>query len=327
VRVPWTRRIREKFLIRDNNTERLNIMKMNYKLSINMIASLAIILPMSAFADDQNQGGKKQGNSSRDGQQQGGRGASQGASHASNQALGNSQNQGRMNNSSSAQRNSTRISNSSGTVNQNNSRSSTSQSVQQSGIQQNQVSSNRQLNQAATPSGRQLTQSQVRTNQQQNPASLSTGRQLTQSQVRSNQQRSSTQYSSNQRQYTQSNNYGGLWYPANSHSGWNQNNQYYWNNHNYGWYNGGWLIIDAGFNPYYANNGYYGNGYSNYGYSSGGSTVANVQSSLATQGYYRGAIDGINGPGTRNAIANYQGDNGLRATGRIDDPLLQSLGI
>ena len=171
----------------------------------------------------------------------------------------------------------------------------TSQSVQQPVIQQSQVRSSRQLN----------------------PASVATGRQLTQTEVRSNQQRSQTQYSSNQRQYTQGNNYGGLWFPANSHNDWNHDNQYYWNNHNYGWYNGGWLIIDAGFNPYYENSPY----------SSGGSTVANVQSSLAGQGYYNGPIDGIYGPGTRNGIANYQSDNGLRATGRINDPLLQSLGL
>lgn len=121
-------------------------------------------------------------------------------------------------------------------------------------------------------------------------------------------------------QYNSGNNYGGNWYPANSHRDWNQNQQYYWNHHNYCWYQGGWLIIDAGFNPYYVTTGYSGN-YNN------GSIVSSVQQSLANQGYYNGPIDGIMGRGTRHAIANYQGDHNLNATGHINGDLLQSLQI
>ncbi len=58
---------------------------------------------------------------------------------------------------------------------------------------------------------------------------------------------------------------------------WNQNQQYYWNNHHYGWFNGGWLIIDNGFWPYgYPYPAWYN---PNPIYYSGNSMVANVQGS------------------------------------------------
>ena len=72
------------------------------------------------------------------------------------------------------------------------------------------------------------------------------------------------------------------------------------------WWGGGWG------SPY----GYYG-GYgdgnygSGYGYSdSSGSRVAELQSRLASAGYYHGAIDGILGPATRRAIRAYERDQG-----------------
>lgn len=116
-------------------------------------------------------------------------------------------------------------------------------------------------------------------------------------------------------QYNSSNNYGGYWSQANTHNDWSHNGRHYWNDHNYRWYQGGWLIIDAGFNPYYVNTGY-----GNYA-----SPVSSVQASLANLGYYDGPIDGDAGPGTRNAIASYQNDHNLNVTGRIDGDLLQSL--
>lgn len=57
------------------------------------------------------------------------------------------------------------------------------------------------------------------------------------------------------------------------------------------------------------------------------STAVAVQQALADEGYYNGAVDGIVGPGTSSAIAAYQRDHGLAATGSIDAALLQSLGI
>src|SRR6266571_561734 len=58
--------------------------------------------------------------------------------------------------------------------------------------------------------------------------------------------------------------------------------------------------------------GYYGYNYgSGYGYSdSSGSRVAELQSRLASAGYYHGAIDGIMGPATRRAIRAYERDHG-----------------
>ena len=55
--------------------------------------------------------------------------------------------------------------------------------------------------------------------------------------------------------------------------------------------------------------------------------AVDVQRSLARRGYYRGAIDGDVGPGTRAAIRAYQYNRGLEVTGRIDGTLLRSLGI
>jgi hypothetical protein len=55
--------------------------------------------------------------------------------------------------------------------------------------------------------------------------------------------------------------------------------------------------------------------------------IANVQASLQAQGYYQGEVDGILGPLTRAAIANYQRDNGLYITSAIDEPTLAALGM
>ncbi len=55
--------------------------------------------------------------------------------------------------------------------------------------------------------------------------------------------------------------------------------------------------------------------------------IANVQAALQAQGYYRGEIDGIIGPLTRGAIADYQSDRGLYITSAIDQPTLRSLGM
>jgi hypothetical protein len=55
--------------------------------------------------------------------------------------------------------------------------------------------------------------------------------------------------------------------------------------------------------------------------------IANVQSALQQQGYYYGEVDGLIGPLTRGAIADYQRDHGLYTTSTVDQPTLQSLGI
>jgi Putative peptidoglycan binding domain len=55
--------------------------------------------------------------------------------------------------------------------------------------------------------------------------------------------------------------------------------------------------------------------------------IANVQAALQQQGYYHGEVDGLIGPLTRGAIADYQRAHGLYTTSTIDQPTLQSLGI
>jgi hypothetical protein len=55
--------------------------------------------------------------------------------------------------------------------------------------------------------------------------------------------------------------------------------------------------------------------------------IANVQAALQQQGYYRGEVDGLLGPLTREAVANYQRDHGLYMTSTIDRPTLESLGM
>jgi peptidoglycan hydrolase-like protein with peptidoglycan-binding domain len=58
-----------------------------------------------------------------------------------------------------------------------------------------------------------------------------------------------------------------------------------------------------------------------------GDVTAQVQRSLAQQGYYYGPIDGILGPGTRSAIQRYQIDRGLAVTAAIDEQTLYTLGL
>ena len=55
--------------------------------------------------------------------------------------------------------------------------------------------------------------------------------------------------------------------------------------------------------------------------------IADVQAELQMMGYYRGEVDGLLGPLTREALTAYQADQGLMATAVIDEPTLQSLGL
>jgi hypothetical protein len=142
--------------------------------------------------------------------------------------------------------------------------------------------------------------------------------------------RTSVDPSRNAAALNRGNNYGGRWSAAGTHPGWNRGAVHFWNNHYYRWWNGGWLICDNGFWPYgypYYNYPYYGYDDSDYSADAGSSTVSDVQSDLAQLGYYNGDVDGIIGPLTRQAIANYQADHGLPVTGGIDQTLLASLGL
>ena len=116
-------------------------------------------------------------------------------------------------------------------------------------------------------------------------------------------------------------------------SEWHDRN--WWHNH---YHNNITFVFGA---PYYWNAGYWfpAWGYSPnayyawdgpiYGYNRmpPDQITANVQSALQQQGYYHGEVDGVIGPLTRGAIADYQRDHGLYTTSTIDQPTLQSLGI
>jgi hypothetical protein len=118
--------------------------------------------------------------------------------------------------------------------------------------------------------------------------------------------------------FTRANNYGGRWTAGDNHRDWDRGGEHSWNGHHYRWYDGGWLIVDDGFWPVPTVAVYSGGG---------GSLIASAQQQLANDGYYNGPIDGIAGPGTRNAIANFQNDNNLAPTGRLNEPTRVALGL
>lgn len=141
-----------------------------------------------------------------------------------------------------------------------------------------------------------------------------------------------------------SNNWRGDWFSARQYSAFH-NYQSEW--HDSGWWNEHWgggivfvtvysqpfpFFFDAGY--WYPAWGYYPDGYYPYdgpiyGYNDlpPDEVIANVQTQLYNDGYYNGPIDGILGPDTRAAIANYQADHGLAVTAAIDEPTVASLGL
>jgi Putative peptidoglycan binding domain len=94
---------------------------------------------------------------------------------------------------------------------------------------------------------------------------------------------------------------------------------YYWNN-NY-WYPA-WGYNDS--HQYYA---YDGPIYVGHRAEPLDRVIADVQGVLQEMGYYKGEVDGLLGPMTREALTAYQADQGLTATAVIDEPTLDSLGM
>nr|MBA3272952.1 peptidoglycan-binding protein [Chthoniobacterales bacterium] len=114
--------------------------------------------------------------------------------------------------------------------------------------------------------------------------------------------------------------------------------------HDQGWYQSRYPrveLIAGGY--YYLNNGYW---FPAWGYSPQAEyyaydapiyvgqraeppdrVIANVQGVLQKMGYYRGEVDGLLGPLTREALTAYQGSQGLTRTAVIDQPTLSSLGM
>lgn len=103
---------------------------------------------------------------------------------------------------------------------------------------------------------------------------------------------------------------------------WDRDRIHSWNNHRWHWYGGSWVIVGASPDFYY-----YDEPISTTYVATSGSTVVAVQRELAREGYDPGPIDGVLGGQTRTAIAAFQRDNGLAATGRIDSALLNELNL
>jgi len=114
--------------------------------------------------------------------------------------------------------------------------------------------------------------------------------------------------------------------------------------HDEGWYHSHYpqvTLIGGGY--YFFNNGYW---FPAWGYSSSAQyyaydgpiyvgqraeppdkVIADVQAVLQQMGYYKGEVDGLLGPMTREALAGYQADQGLTQTEAIDEPTLDALGM
>ncbi len=93
----------------------------------------------------------------------------------------------------------------------------------------------------------------------------------------------------------------------------------------WGW-NDGWWYPAWGYSGTYVSYGYDG---PIYGYDGlpPDQVVANVQGALQEMGYFQFAVDGVLGPATQAAIADFQRDNGLFVTGAIDRSTLVALGF
>src|SRR5438132_3710985 len=130
---------------------------------------------------------------------------------------------------------------------------------------------------------------------------------------------------------------------ANWHRDWDRRHAHFFHNRFFVFDDGFWFGLDAGFYPwdylpYYADDyypyDYYADGqpydntepYNN-GVPVADPTVQATQTQLAQLGYYNGPIDGIFGPTTRDAVANYQIANQLNVTGSLSPDTMQSLGL
>jgi hypothetical protein len=114
--------------------------------------------------------------------------------------------------------------------------------------------------------------------------------------------------------------------------------------HDQGWYHSHYNRVELiGGGYYFFNNGYW---FPAWGYSPSAQyyaydgpiyagqhaeppdkVIADVQAVLQQMGYYKGEVDGLLGPLTREALTAYQGEQGLAQTAAIDEPTLDSLGM
>ncbi len=130
---------------------------------------------------------------------------------------------------------------------------------------------------------------------------------------------------------------------ANWHRDWDRRHAHFDHGHFFVFDNGFWFGLDDGFYPwdylpYYADDyypyDYYADGQSydntepvNNGAPAPDATVEATQERLAQLGYYKGQVDGVFGPTTRDAVANYQVANQLNVTGSLSPETMQSLGL
>ena len=114
--------------------------------------------------------------------------------------------------------------------------------------------------------------------------------------------------------------------------------------HDQEWYHSHYnnvVLIGGGY--YFFNNGYWfpawgysasaqyypydGPIYAGHGAEPPDKVIAQTQDLLQQMGYYKGEVDGLLGPLTRDALTAYQADQGLPQTAAIDEPTLDSLGL
>jgi hypothetical protein len=130
---------------------------------------------------------------------------------------------------------------------------------------------------------------------------------------------------------------------ANWHRDWDRRHAHFDHGHFFVFDNGFWFGLDDGFYPwdylpYYADDyypyDYYADGQSydntepaNNGAPAPDATVEATQERLAQLGYYNGPVDGVFGPATRYAVANYQVANQINVTASLSPDTIQSLGL
>ena len=130
---------------------------------------------------------------------------------------------------------------------------------------------------------------------------------------------------------------------ANWHGDWDRRHAHFFNNRFFVFIGGFWCGLDDGFFPWdYLP--YYADDYYPYDYyadsqpyddtesvdnsvPAADATVEATQEELAQLGYYNGPVDGIFGPTTRDAVANYQIAKQLNVTGSLSPDTIQSLGL
>jgi hypothetical protein len=136
-------------------------------------------------------------------------------------------------------------------------------------------------------------------------------------------------------------------YSANWRRNWDRGRDHFWHGHRCHFRNGFWFIYDPflfypygygyGLYPYgsYADAAYYDDSYASDQYApdttanqseyDNGSQVSNVQSALAREGYYDGAIDGRLSPATQKALRRYQRDHNLPVNGVVSRAVIEAL--